>query len=77
MLTEFVPELIVQLQHRSCSASMSLVQTPPKWSLVDSMTQAPKYLRDDGMAQNDEEVVTEENERVMHRPRPRKALYPV
>jgi phage terminase large subunit-like protein len=45
--------------------------------LVDSMTQALRYLRDCGMAFNDEEVVAEENERVTHRPRPRKALYPV
>jgi predicted phage terminase large subunit-like protein len=44
--------------------------------LVDSMTMALRYLRDVGMAQNDEEVRDEENDRVTHRPRPRKSLYP-
>jgi predicted phage terminase large subunit-like protein len=43
--------------------------------LVDSMTQALKYLRDVGLAQNDDEARAEENERVMHRSRP-KAPYP-
>lgn len=32
--------------------------------LVDSMTQALKYLRDVGMAQNDEEVRAEENQAI-------------
>jgi predicted phage terminase large subunit-like protein len=44
--------------------------------LVDSMTMALRYLRDNGMAQNDEEARAEEDERVTHRPRPRKSLYP-
>jgi hypothetical protein len=46
--------------------------------LVDSMTQGLRYLRDVGMAQNDEEVVAEENERVTHSARRfrRSALYP-
>jgi hypothetical protein len=43
--------------------------------LVDSMTQALKYPRDVGLAQTDEEVVAEENDRVTHRPRPRKSLH--
>jgi hypothetical protein len=43
--------------------------------MVDSMTQVLRYLRDCGLAQNDDEVRAEDNERVMHRPR-RKALYP-
>jgi predicted phage terminase large subunit-like protein len=46
--------------------------------LVDSMTQALRYLRDVGMAQNDEETATEDNERVTHSARrfKRSALYP-
>lgn len=44
--------------------------------LTDSATQAIKHLRDIGLAQTDEEVVAEDRERVMHKPR-RKALYPV
>jgi hypothetical protein len=42
------------------------------------MTQGLRYLRDNGMAQNDEEVVAEENERVTHDARrfKRSALYP-
>jgi predicted phage terminase large subunit-like protein len=50
----------------------------PKFDdLVDSMTQGLKYLRDTGMAQDDEEVVAEENERAMHRSRRLPPLYPV
>jgi predicted phage terminase large subunit-like protein len=45
--------------------------------VVDSMTQAISHLRSVGLAQTDEEAQAEENERVTHRPRPRKALYPV
>jgi hypothetical protein len=45
--------------------------------MVDSMTQALRYLRDAGLAQNDEEVRDEENDRVRHQSRPRKSLYPV
>jgi predicted phage terminase large subunit-like protein len=45
--------------------------------LVDGMTQALKYLRDVSLAQTDEEARDKENERVTHRPRPRKALYPM
>ena len=45
--------------------------------MMTSSTQALKYLREVGMAQNDEDVVAEENERVTHRPRPSKSLYPV
>lgn len=44
--------------------------------LVDSTTQALKYLRDVGMAQTDLEVGHAERERVTHRSKP-KALYPV
>ncbi len=43
--------------------------------LVDSMTQALRYLRDTGLAQTDLEVGHAERERVMHRSRP-KPLYP-
>jgi predicted phage terminase large subunit-like protein len=47
--------------------------------LVDSMTQGLRYLRDCGLAQNDEEVSAEENERVTHDARRfrKRALYPV
>jgi predicted phage terminase large subunit-like protein len=47
--------------------------------LVDSMTQGLRYLRDVGMAQNDEEVRSEENDRVTHDARRfrKRALYPV
>lgn len=44
--------------------------------LVDSMTQALKYLRATGLAQTDAEVHASQVERVTHRPRP-KPLYPV
>lgn len=43
--------------------------------LTDSMTQAIKYLRDNGLAQTDEEVHAEDNERVRHKPQ-LKNLYP-
>jgi phage terminase large subunit-like protein len=43
--------------------------------LVDSMSMALRYLRDVGMAQTDEEVRDEENERVTNRLR-LKSLYP-
>jgi phage terminase large subunit-like protein len=38
--------------------------------MVDSMTMALKYLRDVGIVQNVEEVLAEENERVVPRSRP-------
>lgn len=44
--------------------------------LTDSATQALRYLRDAGLAQTEEELVIEERDRGMHRPR-RQALYPV
>lgn len=44
--------------------------------LVDSTTQALRYLRDTGLAKSDEEDISEIRERVLHRPR-RKSLYPV
>jgi predicted phage terminase large subunit-like protein len=47
--------------------------------LTDSVTQAILYLRNSGLAQTDEEVVAEDNERVTRDARrfKRKALYPV
>ena len=43
--------------------------------LTDSMTQAVKYLRDNGLAKTDEEVTAEEVESVTHRPK-KQAIYP-
>jgi phage terminase large subunit-like protein len=43
--------------------------------LVDSVTEARLHLRNHGIAQTGEVVVAEKNERVTHRPRPRKAPY--
>jgi hypothetical protein len=46
--------------------------------LVDSMTQALKYLRDAGLANDDDEAKAEENEAAMHNARryKRSSLYP-
>lgn len=44
--------------------------------LTDSTTQAMKYLRDTGLAETDEEIAEERNERLRHKPK-RKAVYPV
>lgn len=43
--------------------------------LTDSTTQAIKYLRDHGLARTDEEVSSDENRAVQHRPQA-KAIYP-
>jgi hypothetical protein len=53
----------------------SVLPTGKHDDMVDSMTMALKYLRDVGIVQNVEEVLAEENERVVPRSRP-KALYP-
>jgi hypothetical protein len=58
------------------SALLSITQITGR-SRVDSMTQAISHLRSVGLALTDDEAQAEENERVTHRPRARKALYPV